>query len=192
MSTARKSEAFELFSSMLKGHETEFHGLHPFLQEQARKYQSVVAEAGTHFENAEVMISRAWLVKAYFDGVQNNENWKDSGWSAKPKRQYVFERAELGSLPKPELLTIPSPTTANTMLCMVAFKQVNRKGFGEPRSADFFQLGMYDSADEAEFAMWELSEAIKFLMYDLPSELSRLDEVAEKKDGGRWSDTPDF
>lgn len=192
MSTARKSGAMELFTSIIKGHETEYNGLHPFLQDQARKYQSVVAEAVTYFENAETVIARTWLVKAYFDGVQNNENWRDSGWSAKPKRQYVFERAELGALPKPELLTIPSPTSTRTMLIMVAFKQVNRKGYGEPRSADYFTLGTYDSADEAEQAMWELSEAIKFLMYDLPNELSRLDEVAERKDGGRWSDMPDF
>lgn len=192
MKAARKSGAMDIFTSIVKGHSTEFSGLHPFIQEQARKFESKVAEAATYFENAETVIARPWLVKAYFDGVQNNENWRDSGWSAKPKRQYVFERVELGSLPHPELLTIPSPTSTRTMLVMVAFNQVNRKGFGEPRSADYFSIGTYDTADEAEQAMWELSEAIKFLMYDLPSELSRLDEVAEKKDGGRWSDMPDF
>ena len=192
MKSAKKSGAMEIFTSIVKGHPTEFDGLHPFIQEQARKFEATVAEAVTYFENAETVISRKWLVTAYFDGVKNNEDWMDSGWSAKPKRQYVFERGDRGSLPKPELLTIPSPTSTRTMLVMVAFNQVNRKGFGEPRSADYFSLGMYDTADEAEQAMWQLSEAIKFLMYDLPNELSRLDEVAEKKDGGQWSDQPDF
>lgn len=181
-----------MFKQLLDGHTTEYASLHPFHQEQARKYQSVVAQIATHFVNAETTIARTWLIAAHWDAVKKNEDWVETGWSAKPRMFYMFPREDIGTVSKPALLTIPSPSSTRTMVCLVSYKQVNRKGFSDFNSADFYECMMCDSAEEAETFAYEACQAVRFLLEDLPELVAHGDEVAEKKNGGVWTDKPDF
>lgn len=181
----------DMLLSVLSGHETEFDGLLPFQQDLARKAQSTVAEALAEFANAEETIARSWLIRAYFDAISKRDpnGWTER-WSARPKLTYVFPY-EPGSM-NPVLLTIPSPTTTNTLCVMVGFRRLTWEGLPEVATADFFQIGLYDSAVEAEDRMRDLASALKHLIFRVPELMAQDGQRSERGDGLRWDDTPDF
>ena len=179
----------DLFKQMLAGDSSEWAMLTPFDQDQARKAQSIVQAAFNEYGLAEELVGRAWLVRACYDAHQ--ADWDLRGWSAQPRKSYPFDRVERGERPFPHLLTIPSTTSTNTLVVMVAYQEVNFRGYGDLGTAQFYSLGLHPSADAAEQAMRELTQAIRFLLNDVPR-LTGRGERAESRGSGRWDDAPDF
>jgi hypothetical protein len=184
------NDAMDLFKSILDGHSTQYNGLHPFQQERARQYEEAVQHACDHLELAEVYAGRRWLSQACIDAVMRSDEWLSRNWSERPKRYYMFDRVELGQRPFPDLVTVPSFETTRTLLVLVSYKEVNDKGYGDLGTADYYSVGLYDSAMQAEEAGLNLSRAVKFFLKVLPDLTSN--QVNAEVQAGRWSDKPDF
>lgn len=187
------SEAIEMLKSMVNGDPTEFGMLPPFDQELARKAQSVGQRAFNEYGNAEVLVARSWLRKAFFDALNRTGEWAVTGWTAQPQLSYPFERVERGSRPMPVLMTVPSTKSSNTVVVMVCFRDVNFQGYGELATADFYTVSeVFPSAQEAEDFQRELTNAIKYWCYKLPALVARNAQRAEATQASAWSDAPDF
>lgn len=172
------SDAIAMLKDALSGHPTEYAFLSTFDQQLAAKAQSVVQRAVNEFGNAEELVDRSFLRKAFFDAVDRKNLWASDApgttWSAKPTLYYPFERVERGSRPQPLLMTVPSFTTTNTVVVMLAFRDVNFQGYGELSTADFFQVSeIFPSAQAAEDFARELSGSLKFLTLTLPAQVAR-------------------
>ena len=191
MSTSNVNAVMDLFKFVLDGDVTEFDALHPFQQERARQYQSVIQEAADHLENAENYASARWLRRAQIDAVVRSDEWMDRGWTARPTVGYMFDRVELGSVPKPSLLTVPSTKSANAIVVMVCYKDVNDRGYGDLASASFYAVKPPAPTEECEQFMASLAKAVRFFYYTLPT-LNENGGVRGEARLAAYDDSPDF
>lgn len=188
MST-NSNQVMDLFKWALNGLETQYAGLHTFHQDRARQYESVIQDAANQLEPAEIYVARPWILRASIDAVIKNDEWVDRGWSARPQKFYPFDRVELGHVPMPELVTIPSFTSTNTLVILTNFCEVNDRGYGDHATATYYSIaGVRDSAQDAEDFARNFVRAVRFVTTILPSLNA---EVGEARPGA-WRDTPDF
>lgn len=186
------SDALDMFKQVLGGDATEYSFLPTFDQELARKSQSVVQRAANEFANAEELVTREWLRKAFFDAINQTGAWTANGWSAKPTLFYPFDRVARGARPNPALMTVPSTSTTNAFVAIIGFRDVNFDGYGELATADFFQVSeIFGSAQAAEDFARELSGAFRYLVYKLPALVARNAQRGEITTVG-YTDAPDF
>lgn len=191
MQTSNPNAVIELFKFVLDGDVTEFDALHPFQQERARQHQSVVQEAADHLENAENYASARWLRRAAIDAVIGSNEWQDRGWTARPTVAYMFDRVELGNVPKPSLLTVPSTKSENAIVVMVCYKDINDRGYGDLASASFYAVKPPAFTNECEQFMKSLAKAVRFFYYTLPT-LNENGGVRGEAQLSAYDDSPDY
>jgi len=191
------SDAMDMFRSMLAGDATEYSFLPTFDQDLARKSQSIIQRAFNEFGNAEELVARTWLRKAFFDALDRSGAWATTNtgapaWSAQPQLFYPMERVERGARPNPVLMTVPSMKTTNAFVAMISFRDVNFQGYGELATASFNTVSeVFGSAQAAEDFARELAGAIKYSIYTLPALVSRNAQRGEVTTVG-YTDAPDF
>lgn len=148
-----------------EGHETEFSGLHPNLQNQLASAQAVLRELAESMRDHDISqlgITSAseGIADAFFAGVDKT-GAKAQELGYQPQVVWTSPRVDLYEVPGAVIVSIQSTVSRRAALVWVDFTEVDANGYGDWLTANPALISVYDDLDQAHENLREIAKALR-------------------------------